>query len=295
MQIEWITVAAQIVNFLVLVWLLKRFLYGPIMRAMARREERIAQRLDDAATREREARQKAERLQAEREDLEARRGDILDDARAEADDLRARLRDEARHAVEEERAGWHARVAQERDDWLEDLRAGAAHEVHALARSVLADLVDASLQDRVVARFAEEIETQGHDRRARLREAVAEAGGAVTVESAFDLSEAQREAVMQALASALENGAPSADPARDPERTPPDSATRDAGGREEPEAARGLQIDFAVDDALLLGIRLHAGARTVEWSLAAWLDQFETAVAERLDEAEGTAPRRDAA
>ena len=48
MQIDWLTVAAQIVNFLVLVWLLQRFLYGPITRAMARRETRIEDRLADA-------------------------------------------------------------------------------------------------------------------------------------------------------------------------------------------------------------------------------------------------------
>ena len=41
MQIDWLTVAAQIVNFLVLVWLLQRFLYKPITNAMHRREERI--------------------------------------------------------------------------------------------------------------------------------------------------------------------------------------------------------------------------------------------------------------
>ena len=48
MQIDWLTVAAQIVNFLVLVWLLQRFLYRPITEAMARREERIESRLSEA-------------------------------------------------------------------------------------------------------------------------------------------------------------------------------------------------------------------------------------------------------
>ena len=45
MQIDWLTVAAQIVNFLVLVWLLQRFLYRPIVSAMAERENRIETRL----------------------------------------------------------------------------------------------------------------------------------------------------------------------------------------------------------------------------------------------------------
>ncbi len=48
MLINWFTVLAQIVNFLILVYLLKRFLYGPIIRAMQEREKKIARRLQDA-------------------------------------------------------------------------------------------------------------------------------------------------------------------------------------------------------------------------------------------------------
>ena len=43
MQIDWVTVVAQMINFLVLVYLLKRFLYGPIVKAMERREHAIAE------------------------------------------------------------------------------------------------------------------------------------------------------------------------------------------------------------------------------------------------------------
>jgi F-type H+-transporting ATPase subunit b len=48
MHIDGFTVIAQIINFLVLVWLLKRFLYGPITQAMAARQQKIAAALDDA-------------------------------------------------------------------------------------------------------------------------------------------------------------------------------------------------------------------------------------------------------
>ena len=42
MLIDWFTVAAQALNFLILVWLMKRFLYKPILHAIDAREERIA-------------------------------------------------------------------------------------------------------------------------------------------------------------------------------------------------------------------------------------------------------------
>jgi hypothetical protein len=49
MLIDWFTVGAQALNFLILVWLMKRFLYKPILNAVAEREKRIAAELADAA------------------------------------------------------------------------------------------------------------------------------------------------------------------------------------------------------------------------------------------------------
>jgi F-type H+-transporting ATPase subunit b len=48
MLIDWFTVGAQVLNFLILVWLLKRFLYKPILHAIDAREQRIAKELADA-------------------------------------------------------------------------------------------------------------------------------------------------------------------------------------------------------------------------------------------------------
>jgi F-type H+-transporting ATPase subunit b len=51
MQINWFTVIAQILNFLVLVWLMKRYLYKPILSATDDREKKIAGQLADAKER----------------------------------------------------------------------------------------------------------------------------------------------------------------------------------------------------------------------------------------------------
>ena len=48
MQLDGFTIVAQVVNFLILVALLKRFLYAPIIRTMQAREDHITTRLDEA-------------------------------------------------------------------------------------------------------------------------------------------------------------------------------------------------------------------------------------------------------
>jgi F-type H+-transporting ATPase subunit b len=139
-QIDWLTVAAQIVNFLVLVWLLQRFLYRPITSAMRRREERIESRLAEA----REARETAEaeerRLEEKEADLDARADAILASAREEAEELRERLERELREEMEEKRAAWRRHLAEERDALAEAAAdAGATARVetgHALGTDV---------------------------------------------------------------------------------------------------------------------------------------------------------------
>jgi F-type H+-transporting ATPase subunit b len=55
MQINWFTVIAQVINFLLLVWLLKRFLYKPILKAIDEREGKIASQIKDAEEKEKTA------------------------------------------------------------------------------------------------------------------------------------------------------------------------------------------------------------------------------------------------
>ena len=50
MLIDWFTVGAQVVNFVILVWLMKHFLYKPILSAIDAREKRIASELAAANT-----------------------------------------------------------------------------------------------------------------------------------------------------------------------------------------------------------------------------------------------------
>ena len=50
MLIDWFTVLAQIVNFLILVALMKRFLYGPLIAAIDAREQSIAARLAEGGS-----------------------------------------------------------------------------------------------------------------------------------------------------------------------------------------------------------------------------------------------------
>ena len=57
MQIDWTTLVLEIINFLVLVWILKRFLYKPVMEAIAARQRRVEGKLAEARVIEDSARE----------------------------------------------------------------------------------------------------------------------------------------------------------------------------------------------------------------------------------------------
>lgn len=256
MQIDWLTVTAQVLNFLVLVWLLKRLLYGPITRAMQRREKRIADRLEEAAAKRRDAEEEAARLQRQQAELREERERMLDDAREEASRMRSELEKEAREAIATEQASWRADVEKERAEFLRELRAGAVRHIHEVGRAALKDLGDADLEDQIAVRFARRLHELEQPTRDKLRRAVREARYRAQVESAFELGEGAREQVAAAVREVIDSD---------------------------------LKVEFVPTNDLILGIRLRAGGQVVEWSLSGYLDRLEEAVADKLAEVDPAA------
>jgi F-type H+-transporting ATPase subunit b len=104
MLIDWFTVGAQVVNFLILVWLLKRFLYKPILHAIDERERRIAKELADADTRKTEAEKERDEFQKRNDEFDEQREELLSKAKGEARAESQRLLEESRLAADALRA-----------------------------------------------------------------------------------------------------------------------------------------------------------------------------------------------
>ena len=89
MLIDWFTVGAQALNFIILVWLLKRFLYKPILNAVDAREQRIAAELADADAKRAEAKKERDELVAAEDALHKKGGNADDPAGTEANAAKA--------------------------------------------------------------------------------------------------------------------------------------------------------------------------------------------------------------
>lgn len=195
MRIDWLTVIAQIVNFLVLVWLLKRFLYQPVIDTMARREERIAARLNEARQRETEAETQRRSYQDRTEALERAWNEKIDEARAAAMKERHGLLDEARQEIDLQRERWREELQREQDDFRKALRRGLAESATRIARRALADLAGAGLEREIVTAFLARWQQLPPDD----RKPFLQASEPLRITSSFDLDDATRQRLQDAL------------------------------------------------------------------------------------------------
>lgn len=152
--------AFQIANFLVLLWLLKRWLYAPLLAAIDRRRAD----LDRAKTAADDARAKAEiaerAAQARLVEIENTRSQLLDAAREDAMRERARIADAARGEAQSHAAAAQARLAAERDAATLALHAEAGNLARELARRLVERLPAEALAHGFEAAFDQWLEAQ---------------------------------------------------------------------------------------------------------------------------------------
>lgn len=196
MQIDWLTVGAQALNFLILVLLLRHFLYGRILGAIERRRQDIDARLKEAEREREEARNEAEQYRQERRALNEQRDEILEEARQEAHHTRKRLLEETHAQADRERERWRRGLARQQDSLRTELRQRTAAAVYAAVRRALNDLAGEDLEHRIIERFRRRLEEQASDD--SVRSAITDSEH-VVVRTAFDLSDHDRKSLINTL------------------------------------------------------------------------------------------------
>ena len=199
MLIDWFTVGAQLLNFLILVWLLKRFLYRPILDAVDAREKRIADELADADAKRADAKQERETFQHKNEAFEQQRATLLSQATDAAATERQRLLDEARQAADALSAKRQKTLRNEAQSLRQAIGQRTRQEVFAIARKALADLASANLEERMVEAFLRRLRELGEPARNSLGESLRTASEPALVRSVFELPPAQHAAIQDAL------------------------------------------------------------------------------------------------
>jgi F-type H+-transporting ATPase subunit b len=250
MLINWFTVGAQILNFLILVWLLKRFLYKPVLGAIDAREKRIAAELSDADAKKAETRKESEEFQAKNKAFDEQRASLLAKAEGEAKAERERLIGEARKEAEALRAKQEAALQGDRTRLAGEITRLASDEVFEISRKALSDLATVSLEERIGEVFTRRLRDMDAKAKAQLAGAIRTSKEPAVVRSTFDLGPAQRAAIQNALNE---------------------------------EFSANVPVRFETSRETVCGIEMTANGQKVAWSIADYLASLAEKVCTLVD------------
>lgn len=153
MQIDWLTVAAQWINFLILMWLLRRFLYRPIIQAMDKRQQTLATSARAAEQKMRQAEQQAELYRNKLAELEAHGAALMTAAKQAADHEREKLAGQARTEFETLAQQWRRDLEREKSAFQHQLRNELGRLITATARKAVIDLTGRELEQALFDNF----------------------------------------------------------------------------------------------------------------------------------------------
>lgn len=192
MEIDWFTYFAQIVNFLILMALLQRFLYKPITKAMSQRKSQIKASLDEANEKRIAAEKELEKYRQENLKLQEAHDAILVKAREDAEKEKQLLREKIKEEIEISQDKWYQEITQEREEFLVNVRRKTLEEVYRVLRLSLEDLANANLESQIINVFLERLTKE-----AEKFQAISLAK--IKVNSTFSLTNAQRDTISKTI------------------------------------------------------------------------------------------------
>lgn len=160
MSIDWLTVVAQIVNFLVLVWLLKKFLYRPVLDGITQREAEIKKRIDNANTAKQQADNAEQEYRQAKAQCLAEQENLLDTALAQTQEQREAILTSAQEQMLQERQHWQESLQQEKNHFLQQLQQSAVADLLKASQKMVQDLADERLENAIARQLVARITPQ---------------------------------------------------------------------------------------------------------------------------------------
>ncbi|MEO6685109.1 MAG: F0F1 ATP synthase subunit delta [Dyadobacter sp.] len=249
MEINWFTVIAQIINFLVLVWLMKKYLYKPVLDAVGGREKKIAAELAEARSNMVEAKKKQDEFQQKNEEFDKQKQQLMAQASSEAGVEKQKMLDSAKVEAEVVKQKLEDASKQQQADLNDQILQKTQQQVFSITRKALAELASANLEEQSVQVFIGKIKAINENDKKQFIAAFHSDVNPVSVKSAFDLSEKEQKSITKAIADILgEDG----------------------------------KYEFKTDPKIIGGVELSTKGYKLAWSFSAYINSLEQSIDSRM-------------
>lgn len=242
MKIDWFTVIAQVINFVILVWLLKRFLYKPILNAIDAREKKISEQLADAENKKMEAKLERDEFIRKNENFDAEKERLMAEAVAEIKAERERLLKAARQDADALKQKQTSALKELQNNLIDEFGQNVKREVFSVSKKVLSDIASIDLEEQAVTNFIEQLSALKDTEKNQFIQSFNSGENYVLVQSAFSLAEAMQQKIKIAINKIL---------------------------------GTATTFDFIVKPDLIAGIEITANGYKLAWSISEYLDSLK--------------------
>jgi F-type H+-transporting ATPase subunit b len=242
MLLDSFTIIAQIINFLILIYLLKRFLFHRIIQIMDEREKQITDRMQDAKTAKEAAQKELDEQQRIREELQEKWNEMLAQAKKDAQKKREELVKDARSKIDEEQKNWREAIMKQRTAFLRDLRHLSCEQVCQMSRKVLADLADEKLENQLIENFLIQLGKLSKEEKDDFIRFIDKDERKIWVDSSFKLTGKKESEIRKILEEII-------------------------GDK--------VEINFKVSPKLICGIETRTEGKKISWNIENYLDGLE--------------------
>lgn len=251
MKINWFTVIAQVINFLILVWLLKKFLYKPILDAVNEREKKITDQLKDAEDKKATAQKEQDDFEKKNKDFDGQKKELLDKAVADANTEKQTLIDEAKAEVNTLRSNMEKEAKEKLQNDNLEIAEKTKKQVFAITRKALTEIASISLEEYSANTFLKHLQELKNDDKKQFIDTFKANANAILVRSAFKLSAKQQKKINDAVNDVLDAKA---------------------------------TFQFKTSSEIISGIELTTNGYKIAWSFSEYLNSLEKNISKTVKE-----------
>ena len=244
MGIDWWTLLAQIVNLLVLIWLLKKFLYKPMLRIIEQRQSLIATEIQQAKDATKEAEAQLAEYQKKVAEFDSKRNALFQEAMEEAKTFKEKLAGESKQAIQISKKNWQLELSQEKQSFDEGLQNAIISNFKIFASDALHDMADENLVSRIITKFYDQMEKLSSVERKKFADSLMQ-----TKKVIIETDEVLDKKTKDSLKSYI---------------------LKWCGIKD-----RSVKFEYKQNSILICGLSVKTGEQMITWNLAAYLEEFK--------------------
>lgn len=198
MNLNWSTVFFQIINFLVIVWILKRYLFTPVLSAMERREKAIQSRLKEAEESRVAALKEKKALGIKIADLEKSKNSVISEVLKKSEKEQEILIKSLNEELQAKKIAFDKRLVDEREALRSSIKDIAGEVIVNTVSSALTDLANEKIQAVILDNFIEKL-SKGELQKSELLKDFYNKSKRVVVNTSFSIGHTEETKIKKAL------------------------------------------------------------------------------------------------